>query len=66
MALKFYRLYKIDRDYDIAEKDSFENLANIERNPIIGQNHSFKLRKEKQIMRKLKTYLNYANLSFLN
>lgn len=51
MALKFYRLYKIDRDYDIAEKDSFENLANIERNPIIGQNHSFKLREEKQIMR---------------
>lgn len=30
MALKFYRLYKIDRDNDTAVEENFENLANIE------------------------------------
>lgn len=30
MALKFYRLYKIDRDNDTAIEENFDNLANIE------------------------------------
>ena len=30
MALKFYKLYKIDRDNDAAVEENFENLSNIE------------------------------------
>lgn len=35
MALKFYRLYKIDRDNETAVEESFDNLSNIER--YVGQ-----------------------------
>ena len=30
MALKFYKLYKIDRANDVALAETFENLENIE------------------------------------
>lgn len=35
MTLKFYRLYKIDRDNETAVEESFDNLSNIER--YVGQ-----------------------------